>query len=197
MNDNTERLQKQIAFLLEIDKVKNIVRQTYLSDCNRKENDAEHSWHLAIMAIILAEYFDKDINLLKVIKMVLIHDIVEIDAGDTFCYDKKANEYKQEKEEKAANRIYNILPDDQAKEYIMLWNEFENALTKEAIFANILDRLQPSILNFASNGKSWLEHHISKKQVLDRNKLTLSGPKEISEYIKNLLDVAVKLGYLK
>jgi len=147
-----ERLEKQMEFILELDKIKSITRQTYLANTTRKENDAEHSWHLAIMAIILEEYFDKDINLLKVIKMVLIHDVVEIDAGDTFCYDIKANEDKLLREQKAAERIYNILPENQAKEYKLLWYEFEEGQTKEAIFANILDRLQPIILNFKTNG---------------------------------------------
>ncbi len=197
MNYHTERLQKQMAFLLEVDKMKNIIRQTYLSDGSRKENDAEHSWHLALMAIILSEYFDKDIDLLKVVKMLLIHDIVEIDAGDTFCHDQKANEDKKEREEKAAKRIYQILPDDQAQEYKSLWHEFENVSTKESVFANILDRLQPSILNLSSNGKSWLEHEVSKKQVLERNEMVFSGPEEIAEYMKMLLDTAVKSGYLK
>ncbi len=193
-----ERLEKQMEFILELDKIKSITRQTYLANTTRKENDAEHSWHLAIMAIILEEYFDKDINLLKVIKMVLIHDIVEIDAGDTFCYDIKANEDKLLREQKAAERIYNILPENQAKEYKLLWYEFEEGQTKEAIFANILDRLQPIILNFKTNGLLWIENNISQQQVLKRNENTLTnGPKEISNYLLTLLNRAVELGYLK
>ncbi len=193
-----ERLEKQMEFILELDKIKSITRQTYLANTTRKENDAEHSWHLAIMAIILEEYFDKDINLLKVIKMVLIHDVVEIDAGDTFCYDIKANEDKLLREQKAAERIYNILPENQAKEYKLLWYEFEEGQTKEAIFANILDRLQPIILNFKTNGLLWIENNISQQQVLKRNENTLTnGPKEISNYLLTLLNRAVELGYLK
>ena len=193
-----ERLEKQMEFILELDKIKSITRQTYLANTTRKENDAEHSWHLAIMAIILEEYFDKDINLLKVIKMVLIHDVVEIDAGDTFCYDIKANEDKLLREQKAAERIYNILPENQAKEYKLLWYEFEEGQTKEAIFANILDRLQPIILNFKTNGLLWIENHISQQQVLKRNENTLTnGPKEISNYLLTLLNRAVELEYLK
>lgn len=193
-----ERLEKQMEFILELDKIKSITRQTYLANTTRKENDAEHSWHLAIMAIILEEYFDKDINLLKVIKMVLIHDVVEIDAGDTFCYDIKANEDKLLREQKAAERIYNILPENQAKEYKSLWYEFEEGQTKEAIFANILDRLQPIILNFKTNGLLWIENNISQQQVLKRNENTLTnGPKEISNYLLTLLNRAVELGYLK
>lgn len=193
-----ERLEKQIEFILELDKIKSITRQTYLANTTRKENDAEHSWHLAIMAIILEEYFDKDINLLKVIKMVLIHDVVEIDAGDTFCYDIKANEDKLLREQKAAERIYSILPENQAKEYKLLWHEFEEGQTKEAIFASILDRLQPIILNFKTNGLLWIENNISQQQVLKRNEKTLTnGPKEISNYLLTLLNRAVELGYLK
>lgn len=193
-----ERLEKQIKFILELDKIKSIIRQTYLANAIRKENDAEHSWHLAIMAIILEEYFDKDINLLKVIKMVLMHDVVEIDAGDTFCYDTKANQDKMIREKKAAERIYNILPENQAQEYKSLWYEFEKGQTKEAIFANVLDRLQPIMLNFETNGALWIENNISQQQVLNRNEKTLiNGPKEISNYLITLLNKAVELGYLK
>ena len=195
--DKQKRLKEQMDFLLELDKIKSITRQTYLANATRKENDAEHSWHLAVMAIVLHEYFDKDIDLLKVIKMVLMHDVVEIDAGDTFCYDAKANEDKAEREQKAAERIYNILPDDQAEQYKALWYEFEEGKTKEAIFANILDRLQPITLNFATNGALWIENNISQKQVLQRNQKTLSGPKEIADYFMNILNKAVELGYLK
>jgi len=196
--EKQERLEKQIKFILELDKIKSIIRQTYLANAIRKENDAEHSWHLAIMAIILEEYFDKDINLLKVIKMVLMHDVVEIDAGDTFCYDTKANQDKMIREKKAAESIYNILPENQAQEYKSLWYEFEEGQTKEAIFANVLDRLQPIMLNFETNGALWIENNISQQQVLNRNEKTLiNGPKEISNYLITLLNKAVELGYLK
>jgi len=196
--EKQERLEKQIKFILELDKIKSIIRQTYLANAIRKENDAEHSWHLAIMAIILEEYFDKDINLLKVIKMVLMHDVVEIDAGDTFCYDTKANQDKMIREKKAAESIYNILPENQAQEYKSLWYEFEKGQTKEAIFANVLDRLQPIMLNFETNGALWIENNISQQQVLNRNEKTLiNGPKEISNYLITLLNKAVELGYLK
>ena len=165
------RLEKQMQFILELDKIKSIIRQTYLSDATRKENDAEHSWHIAIMAVVLNEYYE-DVDLLKVIKMVLMHDVVEIDAGDTFCYDEKANEDKAEREQKAAERIYHILPSDQAQEYKDLWYEFEEGQTKEAVFANILDRLQPIMLNFKTNGKLWIENNVSQQQVLKRNEKT-------------------------
>ncbi|NDO45678.1 HD domain-containing protein [Clostridium sp. MD294] len=193
-----KRLEKQIEFILELDKIKSIIRQTYLANATRKENDAEHSWHLAIMAIILEEHFDKDIDLLKVLKMVLIHDVVEIDAGDTFCYNKDANQDKIIREEMAAERIYSILPENQYQQYKSLWEEFEEGQTKEAIFANILDRLQPIMLNFKTNGMLWIENNISYKQVLERNEKTLkNGPKEISNYLITLLNKAVELGYLQ
>lgn len=194
---NRERFKKQMEFILEIDKAKNIFRQTYLSDGTRKENDAEHSWHLAIMAFTLSEYFGKDIDVLKVMKMTLMHDIVEIDAGDTYCYDEKANKDKAEREQKAANRIYGILPKEQAEEYHLIWEEFEEGLTAEANFAIILDRIQPIMLNYASGGKGWTEHDVYKQQVLDRNKRALSGPMEIVDYVMEILDGATKQGYLK
>ncbi|NLK37354.1 MAG: HD domain-containing protein [Epulopiscium sp.] len=191
-----ERLAKQMNFILEIDKAKNIFRQTYLTDGNRKENDAEHSWHLAIMAFVLAEYFEEEIDVLKVMKMVLMHDIVEIDAGDTYCYDDIANLDKAEREQKSAQRIYGILPEEQGKEYLELWEEFEEGKTKEANFAAILDRLHPIMLNLASDGKAWLEHNVDKSQVLKRNERTLNGPEEIAEYFLGIIDEALKKGYL-
>lgn len=194
---NRERLQKQMEFILEIDKAKNIFRQTYLTDGQRKENDAEHSWHLAIMAFTLAEYFGKDIDILKVMKMVLMHDIVEIDAGDTYCYDVEANKDKAEREMKSAKRIYGLLPEDQKKEYQEIWEEFEEGTTKEAIFAVILDRLQPIMLNLASDGKAWLEHRVDKSQVLQRQETTLKeGPQDIIDYLLKILDTAVERGYV-
>jgi putative hydrolase of HD superfamily len=191
-----ERLAKQMEFILEIDKAKNIFRQTYLTDGNRKENDAEHSWHLAIMAFVLAEYFEEEIDVLKVMKMVLMHDIVEIDAGDTYCYDDIANLDKAEREQKSAQRIYGILPEEQGKEYLELWEEFEEGKTKEANFAAILDRLHPVMLNLASDGKAWLEHNVDKSQVLKRNERALNGPKEIAEYFLGIIEEALKKGYL-
>lgn len=184
-------------FILEIDKAKNIIRQTYLSDGVRKENDAEHSWHTAIMAFVLAEYFDKNIDVLKVMKMMLMHDIIEIDAGDTYCYDEKAALTQVNREHKAAERIYSLLPEDQAKEYMDLWLEFEARETPESKFCAILDRLQPTVLNYASKGASWKEHGICYSQVMGRNAVTLNGPEEISSYFKNLIDNAVEKGYLK
>lgn len=191
-----DRLKKQLDFVLEIDKAKNIFRQTYLADGNRKENDAEHSWHIAIMAFVLSEYFE-GANIEKVMKMVLMHDLVEIDAGDTYCYDSKANEDKIQREQKSAQRIYSILPQDQKEEFIKLWEEFEEGKTAEANFAIILDRLQPILLNYASNGIAWIEHNVYKEQVLARNERILNSTQQLSEHFINLIETAVKKGYLK
>lgn len=192
-----ERFQKQMTFLLEIDKAKNIVRQTYLADGKRKENDAEHSWHIAVMAFTLAEYFGNDIDITKVMKMVLMHDLIEIDAGDTYCYDVKGYEDKAEREKKAAQRLYHLLPKDQEEEYRQLWEEFETGATAEANFAVILDRIQPIMLNYASEGIAWKEHGVFKDQVLKRNERTLDGPEEISQYFLEIIEMAVQKGYLK
>lgn len=144
----SERLRKQIEFMLEIDKIKNIYRQTYVLHEDRKENDAEHSWHLAILAFLLAEYANEPIDVMHVMKMVLVHDIVEIDAGDTYCYDAEGSKTKAIREEKAAERIFGLLPDDQKQEFYALWREFEDNITNNAKFANILDRIQPLLLNY-------------------------------------------------
>lgn len=164
-----DRLERQIRFIVEIDKVKNIFRQTYLADGKRKENDAEHSWHLAVMAILLKEHMDEQVDLLKVMTMVLIHDLVEIDAGDTYAYDEKAAADKRERELRAAERIFRLLPEDQEKEFRTLWDEFEDYESPDSRFAHLLDNFQPFLLNDASHGKSWTEHGVRKAQVLHRN----------------------------
>lgn len=192
-----ERLKKQIDFILEIDKMKNLYRQTYVLNDDRKENDAEHSWHLAIMAFMLSEYSNHTIDVLKVMKMVLIHDIVEIDAGDTYCYDEKGNTTKAEREETAAQRIFGLLPEDQRDEYYMLWREFEDTKSNEARFAAVLDRLQPLMLNYTKKGISWKEHGIYKEQVINRNKEYFSQSDEIAELILSLIDDAAQKGWLK
>ena len=192
-----ERLKKQIEFILEIDKMKNLYRQTYVLHEDRKENDAEHSWHLAIMAFMLSEYSNKSIDVLKVMKMVLIHDIVEIDAGDTYCYDEKGDTTKAEREETAAQRIFGLLPEDQRDEYYSLWREFEDSETNEARFAAVLDRLQPLMLNYTKKGISWQEHEIYKEQVFNRNKEYFSQSDEIAELIISLIDDAAHQGWLK
>ena len=193
-----DRLDRQLDFIREMDGLKQVMRQSYLADASRKENDAEHSWHLALMAVLLSEYANKDIDMLRVITMVLIHDIVELDAGDTYAYDNAGNATKREREVKAADRIFNILPEDQAAYLRSLWEEFEEQATNEAAFANTLDKLQPLVLNDASGGKSWKEHNIKLSQVLNRNKNTAKGSEELWEYAKkNFIEPNVHKGLLK
>ena len=188
--------EKQISFIMELDKIKKIGRQTYLSDASRKENDAEQSWHLALMAFVLADYANEKIDVLKTIKMVLLHDVIEIDAGDTYAYDTEGNKTKRERELKAADRIFGLLPEEQEREYRGLWDEFEEMETAEAKFANTLDKVQPLFLNDASGGKSWEEHGVRKNQVLARNERTHEGSEELWAYAKSLIEKNVKAGKL-
>lgn len=193
MND---RLKKQINFLVEIDKMKNIYRQTLVLHEDRAENDAEHSWHLAMLVMILSEYSNKPIDVLHVIKMVLIHDIVEIDAGDTYCYDVEANKSKAEREEKASQRLFGLLPDDQKQELYSLWREFEEKSTLESKFANVVDRIQPITLNYRKGGISWINHGVKANQVLERNAHVGEGSKELWEYVQDIVNDAVEKGML-
>lgn len=188
--------EKQIQFIMELDKIKKIGRQTYLSDASRKENDAEHSWHLALMAFVLADYSNEPIDVLKTMKMVLLHDVIEIDAGDTYAYDTEANKTKRERELKAADRIFGLLPEAQKLEYRGLWDEFEAMETPESKFANMLDKVQPLLLNDASGGKSWAEHGVQISQVLKRDERVHEGSEEIWAYAKSILDKNVKKGRL-
>ena len=192
----TDRLQQQIAFLLEIDQLKQIFRQTYLIDGSRKENDAEHSWHFAMFALILSEYAPEPVDVLKVIKMALVHDLVEIDAGDTYLYDEAGNADKAEREEKAANRIFALLPEDQGKELRALWEEFESKESEEAKFAGALDRFQPFLHNCNTNGKAWKEHGITADRVLDSNSHIAVGAPVLWERVKVLVDEMVTEGFL-
>lgn len=192
-----ERLKKQMDFLLEVDKLKFINRQTYLSNGERKENDAEHSWHLALMAVLLQEYSNENIDITKVITMVLIHDLVEIDAGDTYAYDAAGNQSKREREVRAADRIFNILPEDQAEKFRALWEEFEEYQTPEAKFAHVCDNMQPFMLNHATGGRSWREHGVKKSQVLNRNRYLEDGSKTMKQYFDEIIAEHVKEGNLK
>ncbi len=189
-----DRLRKQMNFILEVDKLKKIGRQTYLSDASRKENDAEHSWHLALMTLLLSEHANTEIDVQKVITMVLIHDIVEIDAGDTYAYDEAAKLSQREREEKAADRIFSLLPKDQAEHMRAVWEEFEERKTPEALFARTLDNAQPMMLNDATDGKAWREHQVKKSQVMGRNKDTHKGSEKIWEYLENMVNENVKKG---
>lgn len=177
-----DRIDKQFEFIREIDKVKEIVRQTYVVSGKRKENDAEHSWHMAIMVLILNEYSNEDLDILKTINMLLIHDLVEIYAGDTYAYDEEAKKNQKDREVESAKKLFAILPDDQAKYFWDLWLEFEQEKTVEAKFARTMDNIQPLILNDATNGKSWREHLVRLNQILQRNKNTCKGSKRLWDY---------------
>ena len=179
---NLERLEKQIRFIVEIDKVKNIFRQTYLADAGRRENDAEHSWHIALMAYLLREYAEEAVDVGKVMLMVLIHDLVEIDAGDTYAYDAESLKTQKAREDAAKENLYSLLPEDQKQELIALFDEFEAFQTPEAKFAHAMDHIQPLMLNAATDGKSWKEHGIRLSQVLGRNQNTAEGSKTLWEY---------------
>ena len=192
-----ERIEKQMEFLLELDKLKYITRQSYVADGSRHENDAEHSWHLALMAMLLSEYANEDIDVLHVIKMVLIHDAVEIDAGDTYAYDEAGNATKRQREEAAADRIFHLLPADQERELRDLFEEFEACITPEAAFANALDRVQPILLNHITGGRAWREHNVAAGQVLDRNRKTEQGSQTLWKLVKAIVEKNTDLGNLR
>ncbi|PID58883.1 phosphohydrolase [candidate division KSB3 bacterium] len=191
-------LQQQIEFLTEIDKLKQIFRRTYLMDASRKENDAEHSWHLAMMALLLKDSArSPDLDIFHIIKMLLIHDIVEIDAGDTYLYDEDAARDKAEREQNAADRLFGLLPGEQARELRSLWDEFEEQSTPEAKFAASLDRFQPLLHNYATKGKSWQEHGVTSEKVLKRCSEIQAGSPALWEYAERLIHQAVQQGYLE
>ncbi|MBN1411381.1 MAG: HD domain-containing protein [Spirochaetales bacterium] len=190
------RMEQQFNFLLEIDKLKKILRRNHISDGSKRENDAEHSWFFAVSALILSEYANWPVDISRVIKMALIHDIVEIDAGDTFVYDEKAKRDQQQRELNAADRIFGLLPDDQAGEFRALWNEFEENNTRESKYAKVIDRITPLILNFASNGKTWKEHGIRHDQVFEVNKKTAEGSVPLWEFIQKIIRESREKGFL-
>ena len=195
--EEKSRLEKQIAFLTEVDKEKNIFRQTYLADGKRKENDAEHSWHLALAAVLLKEHMKEDADLGRVMTMVLIHDLVEIDAGDTYAYDTEGAATKREREVKAADRIFGILPEDQGTYLRELWDEFEAYETAEAKYAHLLDNFQPLMLNDASDGKSWEEHGVHKSQVCRRNARIPETSEIVWERMLEIMDKHIEKGHLQ
>ena len=190
------RFEQQINFLKEVDKLKNIIRRNYLCDGNRFENTAEHCWHLALMVMTLAEHANNEIDILKTILMLLIHDLVEIDAGDTYCYDSTENETKAKREEEAANRIFSLLPLDQQQVYHQLWREFEERETPESQFANAVDRLMPLIQNVETGGKTWQKNHISESQVLERCLPINDGSAVLWNHAKLLIKSSVTKGIL-
>ncbi|MBO5952795.1 MAG: HD domain-containing protein [Oscillospiraceae bacterium] len=191
-----QRLEQQLAFILELDKEKNIFRQTHLSGHGRNENDAEHAWHMAIMVYLLREYANEQIDVLKTILMCLIHDVVEIDAGDTYAYDEAGLASKQAREDAAKERLYSMLPADQKQDLIALFEEFEANQTPEAKFAHAMDNLQPLLLNHSNGGGDWKEHGVTAKQVYARQSKTAEGSRLLYEITDQMLQENIRRGSL-
>lgn len=193
-----QRFNRQIEFIAEIDKVKQILRNTILMDASRKENDAEHTWHMAMGAMILSEYANEEnLDMLKVFEMILLHDIVEIDAGDTFAYANVNMQEKAEKEKRAAERIFGLLPADLAEKLIKTWNEYEAADTPEAQFAQAMDSFMPILHNYRTKGLQWQRLDVSREKVLSRNRRIERGSAILWNYIESIVNDAVEKGYLK
>lgn len=192
-----ERLKKQLDFALEIDKEKNIFRQTHLSGHGRNENDAEHAWHMAIMAYLLREYSNEPVDITKVMLMCLIHDVVEIDAGDTYAYDEEGKKTQKAREEAAKERIYSLLPEDQKEELAAIFDEFEESKTPESKFAHAMDNLQPLMLNNSNDGGDWREHGVSAKQVYGRQSRTKEGSEKLYEVTDQIIKKHREKGNLK
>lgn len=194
---DAERFSKQIEFLVEMDKMKNIYRQTPVLHENRKENDAEHAWHLAMMAMVLAEYAEEPVDLKTVLETVLIHDVVEIEAGDTYAYDEAGNATKAAREQAAAEHLYGMLPPEQGAHMRKLWEKFEAGSTPEARFAASLDRIQPLTLNFRNGGSSWLEHQTKRSQAEGRMKKVYEGSQVLGDYASDIIRRATEAGLLR
>lgn len=192
-----ERLKQQLAFLLEIDKEKNIFRQTHLSGGGRRENDAEHAWHMAVMAYLLQEYANEQVDILKVVMMCLIHDVVEIDAGDTYAYDEADLQTQKLREDKAKERIYSLLPPDQKSKLIALFDEFEENQTAEAKFAHAMDNFQPLILNNSNNGADWRAHKVTVDKVYNRQKKTKLGSEKLYQVTDDIIRENIQKGNLQ
>lgn len=192
-----DRMREQIEFALLMDKQKNIFRQNHLADNSRRENDAEHAWHMAVMAYLFREYANEDIDISKVILMCLIHDVVEIEAGDTYAYDEEAKKSQREREEIAKKHIFGMLPSDQGRELEALFDEFEAKETAEARFAKTMDNLQPVLLHEANGGGDWKEHEVTKEQIMRRQEKTRHGSEELFEVIKDIIDKHIAEGNIK
>ena len=192
-----ERLKKQLAFSLEIDKEKNIFRQTHLSGHGRNENDAEHAWHMAIMAYLLREYANEEVDIARVMLMCLIHDIVEIEAGDTYAYDTEGKKSQKAREDAAKEKLYSLLPEDQKQELTALFDEFEEYQTAEAKFAHAMDNLQPLLLNHSNNGGVWKEHQVSARQVYGRQTKTKLGSEKLFEVTDKIIQEHIRRGNLQ
>ena len=192
-----DRFKQQIEFILEVDKLKHVLRQTILMDQSRRENSSEHSWHIALTVMILSEYArDSNIDFFRVMKILLIHDLIEIDAGDTYCYDDQGRQDQAERERQAADRIFNILPPDQAGTFRELWDEFEERKTPDSRFANALDRVQPMLHNYFTDGQTWQEHDIHSSQVHERMRPVKDGAPDLWHYVTALIEDSVKKGML-
>jgi putative hydrolase of HD superfamily len=192
------RLEQQLTFSIELDKLKTILRRSQLMDASRRENSAEHSWHLATMAMLLTEYAAEPVNITRVLKMLLVHDVVEIDAGDTFAYDTAANLATQnERESRAADRLFGLLPPEQRDELRALWEEFEHRATPESKYANALDRLQPLFQNYRSGGSSWRDHGVTREQVMERMQAVKIGMPQVWPTVMKLVDDACAEGMVK
>ena len=191
-----DRLSSQLRFIVEVDELKHVLRQTLLPRDHRRENDAEHSWHLALMAVILQEHAAVEVDITRVLTMHLIHDLVEIHAGDTFAYDEAGHEDKEKRERAAADRIFVLLPDDQGQEMRALWDEFEERVTPESRYAAALDRLQPLLLNYHTDGAAWVKHGIRHEQVVERNAHISEGAPGLWDFARRLIDDALTEGKL-
>ena len=192
-----DRLRKQLDFLLEIDKEKEIYRQTHILGGSRRENDAEHAWHMAIMAFVLQEYANEPVDVLRVMKMVLMHDLVEIYAGDTYAYDETGKESQRERELAAAGKIFGMLPEDQEQEFRAIWEEFEEKKSPEAKFARMLDNYQPLSLNNANQGGDWRAHNVARSQVEKRNEISKEGSQLMGQVIADIIEENVRKGNLR
>ncbi|EDL70788.1 HD domain-containing protein [Vibrio campbellii] len=193
-----ERLEKQLALLIELDQLKSVLRRTRVKSADRRlENSGEHSWHVALMAVLMQEHANAPIDIARVMKMLLIHDVVEIDAGDTFVYDVAASKEQEEKELKAAERLFGMLPSDQGDELFALWKEFEAAQSDDAKYAKALDRLIPMLLNYHNDGQSWKEHGVTREQALTVNKRIEFGSVTLWDKAKELIEEATEKGWLK
>lgn len=190
------RINQQIDFIVTLDKLKHIQRKSYLISGDRTENSAEHSWHIALMAMLLAEYSNESIDLERTIRMLLVHDIVEIEAGDTYCYDDDDRLEQRKREESAADKLFGMLPEDQANKLMDLWEEFDAGETPESRFANAMDRLMPLLQGYYSGGKAWVENGIHRSQVVERNEPIEQGSESLWEYAAGLIDNAVQMGWL-
>jgi putative hydrolase of HD superfamily len=192
-----DRLASQLQFLIELDKLKHVLRRSYLADGSRRENSAEHSWHVALLALVLAEHAPRPLGTMRVVAMMLVHDIVEIDAGDTFVYDLAGQAQKAEREQAAATRLFGLLPPDQAARLRALWDEFEAGVTSEAKFAAGIDRLMPLLHNYLAEGRTWREHGVTRDQVLAANRHMAAGAPALWAFAERLIDDAAAKGYLQ